>query len=101
MKKEDLEWLERRVSPQCYPTDALLADAHAVATGSYDGGLASAKCAEEQITKEQILAEQRRLAATKGLTVSELYERLGRGEFSGAILESKLSALRFLLGGAP
>lgn len=53
---------------------------------------------EVELSEEQILGEQRRLAAGKGLTVGELYERADLGEFRGTILEAKLSMLRFLLG---
>ena len=53
---------------------------------------------ETEITEEDILSEQLRLASLRGLTVSELYYQMGSGAFAGTILESKLHMLRFLLG---
>lgn len=53
---------------------------------------------EIEVSEEQLRGEQQQLAAKKGLSVGELYSRLGMGEYRGTILEAKLSMLRFLLG---
>ena len=53
---------------------------------------------ESEITEAEIRAEQESLAARKGCTVSELYDRDARGEYHGTILSTRLHMLRFLLG---
>lgn len=53
---------------------------------------------EVEVSEDQLRAEQGQLAAKKGLTVGQLYERMDLGEYRGTILEAKLSMMRFLLG---
>jgi DNA-binding Lrp family transcriptional regulator len=53
---------------------------------------------EEEITEEEVRAQQQELADRVGCSIAEVYQRMDAGEFHGTILASKLSMLRFLLG---